>query len=57
MSGRCSPDVVSGGFRRRIIDYYVATPLGRRLLAAGPLGAVHKYWWINQRREPLEAWG
>ena len=36
------------------LDYYVATPLGRRLLAAGPLDAVHKYWWINQRREPLE---
>ena len=36
------------------IDYYVATPLGRRLLAAGPLEAVHKYWWINQRRAPLE---
>jgi hypothetical protein len=35
------------------IDYYVATPLGRRLLAAGPLDAVHKYWWINQRRPPL----
>ncbi len=35
------------------LDYYVATPLGRRLLAAGPLDAVHKYWWINQRREPL----
>jgi len=36
------------------LDYYVATPLGRRLLAVGPLDAVHKYWWINQRREPLE---
>ncbi|MBT8478410.1 MAG: hypothetical protein KJO06_05800, partial [Gemmatimonadetes bacterium] len=36
------------------LDYYVATPLGRRLLAAGPLDAVHKYWWINQRRAPLE---
>ncbi len=36
------------------LDYYVATPLGRRLLAAGPLDAVHKYWWINRRREPLE---
>ena len=35
------------------LDYYVATPLGRRLLAAGPLSAVHKYWWINRRREPL----
>ena len=36
------------------IDYYVATPLGRRLLVAGPLSAAHKYWWINRRREPLE---
>ena len=35
------------------LDYYVATPLGRRLLVAGPLGAVHKYWWINRHREPL----
>lgn len=36
------------------LDYYVASPLGRRLLAAGPLDAVHKYWWIDRRRQPLE---
>jgi len=36
------------------LDHYVATPLGRRLLAAGSLDAVHKYWWINRRRRPLE---
>jgi hypothetical protein len=39
------------------IDYYVARPLGRNFLAAGPLGAVHKYWWINPRRAPLEVGG
>jgi len=55
-AGRMSPDAAIMSYRwfpAAHIDHYVATPLGRRLLAAGSLDAVHKYWWINQRREPL----
>ncbi len=56
-TGRMSVDAPLMSYRwfpAAHLDYYVATPLGRRLLVAGPLGAAHKYWWINQRREPLE---
>ncbi len=56
-SGRMSADAPLMSYRwfpAAHLDYYVARPLGRRLLAAGPLDAVHKYWWINQRRAPLE---
>ncbi len=56
-TGRMSSDAPLMSFRwfpAAHLDYYVATPLDRRLLAAGPLEALHKYWWINQRREPLE---
>jgi len=56
-TGRMSTDAPLMSFRwfpAAHLDYYVATPLGRRLLAAGPLNAVHKYWWINRRRAPLE---
>ncbi len=55
-AGRMSSDAAIMSYRwfpAAHLDYYVATPLGRRLLAAGSLDAVHKYWWINQRREPL----
>lgn len=56
-TGRMSPDAPLMSYRwfpAAHLDYYVATPLGRRLLVAGPLDAVHKYWWINRRRAPLE---
>ncbi len=56
-SGRVSADAPLMSFRwfpAAHLDYYVATPLGRRLLVAGSLDAAHKYWWINQRRAPLE---
>jgi 4-amino-4-deoxy-L-arabinose transferase-like glycosyltransferase len=57
-AGRMSSDAAIMSYRwfpAAHLDYYVATPLGRRLLVAGSLDAVHKYWWINQRREPLRA--
>jgi hypothetical protein len=35
------------------IDYYVGTPLGRRVLVAGRLDQAHKYYWINRARGGL----
>ena len=32
------------------LDYYVARPLGLKLLAIGPLEQIHKYHWINKER-------
>lgn len=32
------------------IDYYVARPLGIKLLCIGSLDQIHKYAWINQKR-------
>ena len=32
------------------LDYYVAQPIGLKLLAIGPLEQIHKYYWINQDR-------
>ncbi len=52
-SGRMATDAPLLSYRwfpAAHLDYYVATPLGRRLLAAGTLEAVHKYFWINQQR-------
>ncbi len=33
------------------IDYYIAHPLGIRLLALGNINRIHKYYWINQTRK------
>ena len=32
------------------LDYYVARPLGLKLMAIGPLEQIHKYHWINKDR-------
>jgi hypothetical protein len=32
------------------LDYYVARPLGLKLLAIGGLEQIHKYYWINKDR-------
>jgi hypothetical protein len=32
------------------LDYYVAKPLDKKLIAFGPLEAIHKYAWINHER-------
>ncbi|RLD59601.1 MAG: hypothetical protein DRJ05_06170 [Bacteroidetes bacterium] len=32
------------------LDYYVARPLGLKLLTIGPLNQIHKYHWINRDR-------
>lgn len=32
------------------IDYYVARPLGMKVLGYGPLDKIHKYLWINEKR-------
>ncbi len=55
-SGRMAPDAPLLSYRwfpAAHVDYYVATPLGRDLLAAGTLNAVHKYYWINDLRGGL----
>ncbi len=55
-SGHMDPDAPLMSYRwfpAAHLDFYVATPLGRRLLAAGTLNSVHKYFWINERRGGL----
>lgn len=32
------------------IDYYIASPLGSQLLVLGKLSDIHKYYWINSKR-------
>ncbi|OQX79690.1 MAG: hypothetical protein B6D61_03090 [Bacteroidetes bacterium 4484_249] len=32
------------------LDYYVASPNNIDVLAAGPIGDIHKYYWINKKR-------
>ncbi len=32
------------------IDYYIASPLGIRLIAPGEIERIHKYYWINKLR-------
>lgn len=36
------------------IDYYVAHPLGLKVLGYGPLDRIHKYQWINEERGGFE---
>lgn len=36
------------------LDYYVALPSGRRMLACGPLHRIHQYRWINVARGGLQ---
>ncbi len=36
------------------LDYYVALPSGRKMLACGPLHRIHQYWWINELRGGLQ---
>jgi hypothetical protein len=33
------------------IDYYIAHPLGIRLVALGSIQKIHKYYWINKTRK------
>lgn len=37
------------------IDYYIANPLGSRLIALGRLTDIHKYYWININRKFSES--
>lgn len=37
------------------IDYYVARPLGKRVILLGQLHNIHKYAWINEERGGLKA--
>jgi hypothetical protein len=33
------------------IDYYISSPLNLNLIVAGSIERIHKYFWINQKRE------
>ena len=35
------------------IDYYLARPLGIRMLVNGPVDKIHQYEWLNRQRGPL----
>jgi hypothetical protein len=35
------------------IDYYLARPLGIRMLVSGPVEKTHQYQWLNRQRGPL----
>ena len=39
------------------IDYYVAKPLGKKVLQIGSLNDIHKYAWINEIRGGLKVGG
>lgn len=45
-----SPIIAHRWFTAAHLDYYVAHPQGRKLLAFGTLKDIHKYAWINARR-------
>jgi len=45
-----SPVISHRWFPAANIDYYVARPLGIKVLALGSLEGIHKYAWINQDR-------
>ncbi|MCP4553747.1 MAG: phospholipid carrier-dependent glycosyltransferase [Bacteroidetes bacterium] len=42
--------IVQRWFPAAHLDYYVAKPLGIKLLAIGKLDQIHKYAWINKKR-------
>lgn len=37
------------------IDYYIAMPLKKDLVAIGDTNSIHQYAWINKERKPLQA--
>ncbi|MGC8866464.1 MAG: glycosyltransferase family 39 protein [Bacteroidales bacterium] len=49
-----SPLISFRWFPAANLDYYIAQPSGRTLLACGPLHRIHQYRWINQWRGGLQ---
>lgn len=49
-----SPLISFRWFPAANLDYYVAQPSGRKVLACGPLHRIHQYRWINQWRGGLK---
>ena len=35
------------------LDYYVANPTNKNIYVLGNIDAIHKYYWINQKKRPL----
>ncbi|KAA6439500.1 glycosyltransferase family 39 protein [Dyadobacter flavalbus] len=44
-----APMLVHQWFPGAHLYYYVAYPLGMRLIGAGDLNNIHKFWWLNAR--------
>ena len=36
------------------LDYYVAKPMHKDIYVIGDINAIHKYYWINKEKAPLE---
>lgn len=49
-----SPIITYRWFPAAHFDYYVARPERRKVFALGPLDRVHKYFWIDQERGPMQ---
>jgi Dolichyl-phosphate-mannose-protein mannosyltransferase len=49
-----APIVTNKWFPAAHIDYYVAMPLHKSLLAIGDTNDIHQYIWINQQRPALQ---
>lgn len=56
-NGRMQPDaaiITNKWFPAAHIDYYVAIPLKRTLLALGDTNDIHQYVWLNEKRKGLQ---
>ncbi len=55
--GRVSGTVIVADewFPAAHIDYYLARPLGLRMLVTGPIEKTHQYQWLNRQRGPYPA--
>ena len=56
-NGRMKPHafiVSDDWFPAAHLDYYLARPLGMKMMAIGKLRDIHHYAWLNQKRPPIE---
>lgn len=59
-TGRMSanaPLLTNNWFPGGHLYYYIAYPLGMRLLGVGSVNALHKFWWLNSINGTLDAGG
>ncbi len=50
-----APLLIYNWFPGGHLYYYIAYPLGMRLLGVGPVNALHKFWWLNIMNGSLDA--